>query len=434
MTICECEVCTDVRLQMNICSTNRNRILPEAQANNVKKILPRPLSRVNGWSPPLHSFQAVSWTTFLTMSIVTFGIFIPFLPTRWKHAAYVVSFVLVRAYKALFFAQMIGGLSIFHLIVHLIATTIDPADTNVRLKKDYSEPVPTFDRSKHAHVIQNQYCHLCEVTVSKKAKHCSSCNKCVSGFDHHCKWLNNCVGSRNYWFFFSAVASAAVALLGVMVILLYIFIQYFVDPAALRTDPLYKEISSKNIWLLFLPLWPVPVKTPMVLFIAVVVLLLAIASFVLLGHLLLFHFYLIARNLSTFDYMMQTRFQRNSRSAEKKELPLWKKGNLSQDKSNNSNWSQSPPRLKPGSSQFTALHKTALYLHHDFFCCFPAGQTSRDSVMSIVGYSSEEKAMVSLCKSTAPEVLAVYSLTAANYVFHGSSSKDSSTVKVNTEC
>lgn len=61
--------------------------------------------------------------------------------------------------------QVMGVLSVFHLVVHLIATTIDPADTSVRLKKDYSEPVPTFDRSKHAHVIQNQYCHLCEVTV-----------------------------------------------------------------------------------------------------------------------------------------------------------------------------------------------------------------------------------------------------------------------------
>lgn len=62
-------------------------------------------------------------------------------------------------------AQVMGGVFIFHLFVHLVAITIDPADTNVRLKKDYSEPVPTFDRSKHAHVIQNQYCHLCEVTV-----------------------------------------------------------------------------------------------------------------------------------------------------------------------------------------------------------------------------------------------------------------------------
>lgn len=62
-------------------------------------------------------------------------------------------------------AQAMGGVFIFHVVSYLIATTIDPADTNVRLKKDYLEPVPTFDRSKHAHVIQNQYCHLCEVIV-----------------------------------------------------------------------------------------------------------------------------------------------------------------------------------------------------------------------------------------------------------------------------
>jgi hypothetical protein len=79
---------------MNICGINKNWVLPEAQENNVKKFLPRPLSRVNGWSPPLHSFQAISWITYLAMSIVTFGIFIPFLPYSWKYAANIVSFVL----------------------------------------------------------------------------------------------------------------------------------------------------------------------------------------------------------------------------------------------------------------------------------------------------------------------------------------------------
>ncbi|XP_021036249.1 probable palmitoyltransferase ZDHHC11 isoform X2 [Mus caroli] len=320
--------------EMNICGINKNWVLPEAQENNVKKFLPRPLSRVNGWSPPLHSFQAISWITYLTMSIVTFGIFIPFLPYSWKYAANIV----------------MGGVFMFHLIVHLIAITIDPADTNVRLKKDYSEPVPAFDRSKHTHVIQNQYCHLCEVTASKKAKHCSACNKCVSGFDHHCKWLNNCVGRRNYWFFFCSVASAAVGILGVMIILCYICIQYFVNPDELRTDPLYKEITSENTWLLFLSLWPVPVKTPIVLSIAVMALLLAIASFVMLGHLLIFHLYLISKNMSTFDYLMKTRFQKNPHPAEKKELPLQKKGDLPQEKSHNWAWPKSPPRV--GSQKF----------------------------------------------------------------------------------
>lgn len=88
------QLCALFVSQMNICGINKNRVLPEAQENNVKKLLPRPLSRVNGWSPPLHSFQAISWTTYLAMSIVTFGIFIPFLQTSWKYAANIVSFVL----------------------------------------------------------------------------------------------------------------------------------------------------------------------------------------------------------------------------------------------------------------------------------------------------------------------------------------------------
>ncbi|XP_073747218.1 uncharacterized protein [Callorhinus ursinus] len=199
--------------------------------------------------------------------------------------------------------------------------SIDPAEANVQFKKNYSKPMPTFDRSKHAHVIQNQYCHLCEVTVSSKAKHCSACNKCVSGFDHHCKWLNNCVGSRNYWYFFFSVASASAGLLCLIVILLYIFIQFFINPEELRTHPYYEKVSNKNIWMLFLPLFPVKTKTPVVLGIGVFVLLLDVISLLLLGHLLIFHLYLMVKKLSTFDYMTQGRQQQTPKaSAGKEEL------------------------------------------------------------------------------------------------------------------
>ncbi|EEC11297.1 zinc finger protein, putative, partial [Ixodes scapularis] len=84
-----------------------------------------------------------------------------------------------------------------HFTSHAFSITIDPADSNVRAK-NVQGPLPPFDRNKHAHVIENQFCYICEVKVGNRSKHCSTCNKCIEKFDHHCKWLNNCVGIRNY--------------------------------------------------------------------------------------------------------------------------------------------------------------------------------------------------------------------------------------------
>ena len=53
------------------------------------------------------------------------------------------------------------------------------------------------------------FCNICKVYVQERTKHCGTCNRCCSEFDHHCNWLNNCIGSENYqefrilinWFF-----------------------------------------------------------------------------------------------------------------------------------------------------------------------------------------------------------------------------------------
>ncbi|XP_006893244.1 PREDICTED: probable palmitoyltransferase ZDHHC11-like [Elephantulus edwardii] len=241
------------------------------------------MSRVNGWSLPLNTLQAVAWITFLVMTFTSFGIFIPLLPGVWRHVAYGVSFTL----------WVTGVLFLFHMVVHLMAVSTDPAEPNVRIK-NYKRPMPTFDRTKHEHVIQNQYCHLCEVTVSLKAKHCSACNKCITNFDHHCNWLNNCVGSRNYWCFFCCVASAVVGLFCLAVVIMYIFIQYIMGQDELRTDPHFKTITDENTWLFFLPLFPVRIKAPVLLITGAAVLVLDIVGLLMLGQLLLFHLYLCA--------------------------------------------------------------------------------------------------------------------------------------------
>uniref|UniRef100_A0A667FTX6 Palmitoyltransferase n=1 Tax=Lynx canadensis TaxID=61383 RepID=A0A667FTX6_LYNCA len=285
---------------MDLCGRSQRGALREASR---KQASPRRWSRVNGWSWPLHTFQAVAWTTLFVLAFANFGIFVPLLPPNWNLVIYGVT----------------GGLFCFHFVVHLLAISIDPAETNVRLK-NYSEPVPTFDPSKHTHVIENQYCHLCEVTVNKKAKHCRACNKCVSDFDHHCKWLNNCVGGRNYRCFLCSLVSASASLLFLITILLYVFIQFFVSPEEVRTHPLYEDVS-KDTWLLFLPLFPVKTKTLVVLGIGVFVLLLSALSLLLLGHLLIFHLFLMFKKLSTYEYVTQNRCQKTPKvPAGRKEL------------------------------------------------------------------------------------------------------------------
>ncbi|TEA41528.1 hypothetical protein DBR06_SOUSAS28010016, partial [Sousa chinensis] len=317
-----CQVCVQEALgqgrgsRMAFWASISRLLLPGTASRRSTKTVPPRRSRVSGWSQPVHCLQIVAWIVFLILVFTTFGIFIPLLPHEWRYIAYSVT----------------GGICLFHLLVHLIVLSIDPADANVRLKKNYSRTVPTFDRSKHAHVIQRQYCYLCEVAVTVKAKHCSTCNKCVSGFDHHCKWLNNCVGSRNYWYFFTSVASAAAGLLCMVATLLYIFTQYFINPAGLRTDPHYRSISDQNTWLLLLPLFPMRTSSPVFLGIGALTLLLELVSLLLLGHLLLLHLYLRAKKLSTFEYIMQNnKLQRSKPPAVKRDVTPPRKGLLQLD-------------------------------------------------------------------------------------------------------
>ncbi|XP_043850829.1 palmitoyltransferase ZDHHC11-like [Dromiciops gliroides] len=303
------------------------KIIPENVLKTNKSTDPPIVSRVNGWSMPLHSFQFIAWAAYTYMAIIAFGLFIPLLPYFWRNITYTV----------------MGILFVFHFVVHITAITIDPVDPNVRDKESYGKPMPALDRTKHKHAIQNQYCNLCKVTVEVKAKHCSACNKCISGFDHHCKWLNNCVGRRNYWFFFSSVASAALGIIFLIILLLYIFIKYFVKPEELRTDPHF-ESYPHNTWLVFLPLIPVRTSPFVLLTIVVFTLLLNFASLLFIGHLVVFHLYLIARKLSTFDYMAQGRQKQSGNLQLKISSPL--KSSLSGCKSGLLNEEKKRPNLQ----------------------------------------------------------------------------------------
>lgn len=56
------------------------------------------------------------------------------------------------------------------------------------------------------------------------------------------------------------------------------------------------------------------------------------------------------------------------------------------------------------SSQVSGLHRAALDLHHGFFSCFSAAQTSGDSVMSTGGYLTWELSLFIIYSTMEEEI------------------------------
>ncbi|XP_051575303.1 palmitoyltransferase ZDHHC11 [Myxocyprinus asiaticus] len=288
------------------CSGRHQRRTAPQHADSRNELVRAPMhSRVNGWSSPLHVFQLIAWLMYSFMAIVGFGIYIPLLPSPWKFAAY----------------GLIGIAFVLHLFTHVAAVTIDPADLNVRTRKDYSSPMPVFDNTKHQHVINNLHCSLCEVDVGPKAKHCSNCNKCIADFDHHCKWLNNCVGRRNYWLFFITISSAVCGIFLLTLVVLFVFIEHHVNPAVLRTAPQFQTVRGNGTWLVFLPAAPLETSSISLLVLAFISIMLGLACLLLLCHLLCFHIYLLSEGISTYEYIIRKRQSLNPKEKEQSVPP-----------------------------------------------------------------------------------------------------------------
>ncbi|XP_072943459.1 palmitoyltransferase ZDHHC11 [Epargyreus clarus] len=147
--------------------------------------------RINGLQLPLNLQQIICWIVLVVTAVINCSIV---SQIQFKELEIISLIIFIILY-------------ISHIVSHVAALAIDPAEKDLR-DRETSE-VPEFDRNLHAHVIENGRCHLCNIyTSNKKTKHCGLCNKCVCEFDHHCKWLNNCIGGRNYSAFIGCVTTA----------------------------------------------------------------------------------------------------------------------------------------------------------------------------------------------------------------------------------
>eukprot|EP00270_Netrium_digitus_P005477 TRINITY_DN17273_c0_g1_i1.p1 TRINITY_DN17273_c0_g1~~TRINITY_DN17273_c0_g1_i1.p1 ORF type:complete len:347 (+),score=55.23 TRINITY_DN17273_c0_g1_i1:84-1124(+) len=125
-----------------------------------------------------------------------------------------------------------------------------------------------------------RWCRQCRRPKPPLAHHCHVCNRCVLRMDHHCPWVNNCVGYRNYRFFF--------------VFLFYMWLGCGYA-AFMSSLPLFTKAAID------------PPPTVVCAFV------LAIAVFVALTFLLLWHIYLSATSQSTIDFYWNRQKRREAR-------------------------------------------------------------------------------------------------------------------------
>jgi len=267
-------------------------------------------SRRNGWSWPLHPRQVISWIVLL---FITSYYFCTIATALWKYYIYL-------GYS------IPAVVALIHIIAQFGCVSMNPADPNVR-GRDLTAPLPAFDRSKHAHVIENLYCNICETSVTDDAKHCSYCNKCIEAFDHHCFWLNNCIGGRNYKIFIVCLVSAILFCILAAAVTIVEIVFYFVKIQLLYSD--WPKGNNQSITLstplptledneslstgesgktnAHLFIYTAPCSQEVWIAIAFFYLVLNVLAIGLIGHLLGFHIYLMSRNLSTYSYIMLMR-------------------------------------------------------------------------------------------------------------------------------
>ncbi|XP_041977886.1 palmitoyltransferase ZDHHC11 [Aricia agestis] len=249
---------------------------------NQRKI---PQRRVNGLQLPLNWYQVVCWLVIVATAIVNFVVLINIQFYELRLASFVIYAVLYSC----------------HLISHVAALLLDPAEEDLR--KMELNTIPEFDRSVHAHVIENGRCHLCNINTSnKKTKHCGLCNKCVYHFDHHCKWLNNCVGRRNYTAFVICVASA-------LLLSIYTTSLCIIDVIFFLTNMGHLSKYVQNyIACPMIPKFLITKYCPRSVAFLTFLILLGLCGFVIacaLLHLLCFHIYIAVLGVSTYEYIVQ---------------------------------------------------------------------------------------------------------------------------------
>ena len=103
--------------------------------------------RKNGFSWPPDKAQVAAWLIIIYYGIILFGTLCVSLS---KPYSYTLGILFAILYACL-------------IILIVLVTAINPGEEASNKKKIV--PSNSFDREKHKHVIENQFCNICQIVV-----------------------------------------------------------------------------------------------------------------------------------------------------------------------------------------------------------------------------------------------------------------------------
>lgn len=124
-------------------------------------------------------------------------------------------------------------------------------------------------------VNRMKFCLTCNIYRPPRASHCDVCGVCIEKMDHHCPWVGTCIGKRNYKQYY-------LFLLSLFVELIIIFVMCVTIMNSDRVDG-EKDLGGT------LGRYPF----------TIVLAILCVPPFIFVGIMLVFHTYLILKNVTT---------------------------------------------------------------------------------------------------------------------------------------
>lgn len=164
--------------------------------------------------------------------------------------------------------------------VTLVWTSVtNPAIIPKRMEQMHTNPprIRQYISNKETNI---RFCATCEIYRGPRSHHCGICGNCVDQYDHHCPWTGTCIGAGNYHIFLYFLHT------------LHFEAAFVVIDATVATINLSRS-NNISVNEALKDLYYIPIVLYFFIF---------AAGFSITG-LMLFHWFLIVRNLTTAEFL-----------------------------------------------------------------------------------------------------------------------------------